>query len=77
MAIEETVNDLHIITVGKKEATDIIGLLAAQLANVALSGHQLGATPSINIVENGQVKYRIVILLEGRKIKIDKHAPMW
>lgn len=56
---------LKVIAISPKETADLIGLLAAQLANVPLvgtNGH--GAVPSINIVEHGVIKYRLALCLD-------------
>ena len=56
---------MKVISVSKKEAVDIIGLLAAQVANVTLSGNHAGAAPSLNILEHGVIKYRLLLCVES------------
>lgn len=71
MAKEDIVDQLKIITMDKQEAVDLIGLLAAQLADVALTGNMSGAAPSINVVDKGVIKYRLSFLLE-RKSEVNE-----
>jgi hypothetical protein len=68
MALEAKYKDMTTICLDRKEAADVIGLLAAQLAKVALVGNARGAMPSINVVVNGQVKYRLVLYVEPEAI---------
>lgn len=63
MATELIHNELHVISLDKKEIVDLIGLLAAQLGEVALSGNASGAIPSVNIVDKGSIKYRLAFCL--------------
>lgn len=65
MATETILSDgVRVIAVSSKETADLIGLLAAQLAQVPLCNNSAGAAPSINIVEHGIVKYQLVLCLE-------------
>lgn len=64
MATEIKFEDLKVIAVSRQEATDLIGLLVAQLAGVALVGNTGGAAPTINVVDRGQTVYRMVVTLE-------------
>lgn len=68
MAIESFHQEiqLKIYTLSPKEAVDIIGLLAAQLASVPLQGNASGATPTINIVDHGVVKHRVVFCVDNK-----------
>lgn len=66
MATETILPDgMKVIAISGKEAADMIGLLAAQLARVPLCNNASGAAPSVNIVEHGVIKYRLVLCLEG------------
>ncbi len=69
MAIEEIIDDgkTSVIALDKQEVVTIIGLLAAQLGDVTFPGNMGGATPSINIVDRGVVKYRLVLLLDKQR----------
>ena len=64
MATEVNHQELKIIAISRKEATDLIGLLVAQLADVTLVGNQGGAAPTINVVDRGRILYRLVLTLE-------------
>lgn len=54
----------QIIKLTAQEAADIIGLLAAQLADTPLVGNQAGACPTIKIVEDGRIKYALSLIIE-------------
>jgi hypothetical protein len=69
MATETIEGELHVIEVDRKEAGDLIGSLAAQLAGVRLAGHSSGAVASLNIAEHGTVKYRLLLVLESPPVK--------
>lgn len=75
MATEHVEPGLRIVSVDRKDAADLIGLLAAQLAGTALTGNMSGALPSINVVENGVVKYRLVLVLGPEKSIYDVCEP--
>lgn len=65
MATEEIVDkQLSVISLSKQEAVNLIGLLTAQLGNVALKGNASGSAPELNIIKYGQTKYRLVFCLE-------------
>lgn len=52
----------RILELSKKETTDLIGLLVAQLAGVALTGNMAGSVPTIVVEEKGVVKYRLCLV---------------
>lgn len=64
MAKETIHNELHVIEVSGKEAADLIGLLAAQLAGVPLSGNASG-----EVLKNS---YTNAVKEEARRIIEDK-----
>jgi len=70
MATECIHKKFRFITLSRKEAVDMIGLLAADLAGETLSGNASGATAAVNVVEHGAIKYRLVISTE-REINAD------
>jgi len=70
MATECIHKEVRIITLSRKEVVDMIGLLAADLAGETLSGNASGATAAVNVVEQGAIKYRLVLSTE-REIKED------
>lgn len=72
MAKEILHNESKIISASAKEIADLIGLLAAQLAEAPLIGNQSGAVPSMNISENGSVKYKLLIVLDNESRNKDK-----
>ena len=54
MAHFEDINKTDtVVLLSPKEAVDLIGLLAAQLAGVPLTVHQLGACPDIKLMDRG------------------------
>lgn len=70
MAIETLQEDgLKLIVLTAKETANLIGLLAAQLGDVPLANHQAGATPIVNVVEDGKIKYRLALMV-GRDPKV-------
>lgn len=66
MATEVIHENIRIISMDREDAANVIGLLAAQLAGTTLQGNQSGATPTINIVENGVIKYRLVLVVQEK-----------
>lgn len=66
MATESIHNDMRVITVDAQEAVNFIGLLVAQLGSKPLTGNASGAAPTINIVEDGVVKYRLLFLCQTK-----------
>ncbi len=64
MASETQHNDLRVIGLSRREALDIVAFLAAQLAGVALQNNAIGAPPSVNVMDRGVVKYRLLLGLE-------------
>ena len=54
---------LKIISLTRQETANIIGLLAAQLGDVTLRGNQGGACPDVNVLDHGNVKYRITFIV--------------
>jgi hypothetical protein len=64
MAIETKIDKNHYVQLTRKEAVDIIGLLAAQLANETLIGNQGGACPDIVVQDKGHTLYRMVFVIE-------------
>lgn len=64
MATETLHNELRVITIDPKEAADLIGLLAAQLAGKPLINNHAGAIASVNVVEHGVVKYRLCLMVD-------------
>jgi hypothetical protein len=52
-----------VITLSPSEAANVIGLLAAQLAGTPLTGNAAGAAPTLNVVEDGRIKYRLSLLV--------------
>lgn len=69
MASEIIHNELKVIAISRKEAVDLIGLLAAQLGDVTLTGNHGGACPSFWISERGQLLYRMAVVLEQENEK--------
>lgn len=67
MAREHSHDDLKVVLLSSQEVVDLIGLLAAQLAGVPLIGNQGGAFPSLNILENGRIKYRLMIGIDSKE----------
>jgi hypothetical protein len=53
--------ELRIITLTRKEATDMIALLVAELAGEVLTGNASGAIANANITEHGVIKYRMFL----------------
>jgi len=66
MASEHKLEGSLVVELDKQEAVNLIGLLTAQLARVPLQGNASGAVPSLNIVEDGVVKYRLLFLLKAK-----------
>lgn len=56
-----TDNSAKILVVSKQEASEIIGVLVAQMA-----GDPAGHVPSVWVHENGQQKYKLNILLNEK-----------
>lgn len=67
MAREHLHDALKVVLLSSQEAVDLIGLLTAQLAGVPLIGNQGGAFPTINISENGVIKYRLMIGIDSKE----------
>ena len=63
MAEEFDKDRIKTVILSRKEVSDLIGLSAAQLADEPLIGNQAGACPTINIVEHGLIKYKMVFIL--------------
>lgn len=66
MATEERVNNTRYIELTGKEAADLIGLLAAQLADEPLIGNQGGACPDVKITEMGQIKVWLSFIVDSK-----------
>lgn len=64
MAKETDQGSHKVVSVSRKEAADLAGLLIAQLADVPLEGHHAGACPTLRIVDDGKIKYLLSIVLE-------------
>lgn len=64
MASEIIHEELKVIAMSRKEAVDLIGLLAAQLGDVTLVGNQGGACPSFTVNDRGNTLYRMAFVLE-------------
>ena len=60
-AIDSEVQKVLVLT--KQEATDIIGLLAAQLGDCPLSGNDAGACPTITVTNSLGKKYDISLII--------------
>ena len=70
MATESLHNGLHIIVLSRQEAANVLGLLAAQLADVALSGNQCGAAPQFTIVRpDGSIAFRLCLTLDPKPVE--------
>ncbi len=65
MARQEAIDErTKVVELSRKEAADLIALLAGLLANAAVAGNQRGAVPEIKIVDRGVVELRLLIGLE-------------
>lgn len=69
MAIETSIEDrspnLVIFELNRKEAVDIIGLLSAQVAGVALTGNVSGSPATFNVVDRGHVLRRYIFTVKS------------
>jgi len=64
MATEIVKTDTEVvITLSPSETANVIGLLAAQLAGTPLTGNAAGAAPTLNVVEDGRIKYRLSLIV--------------
>jgi len=62
MARIDRVGSDRYIVLSREEAVSIVALLAGQLGNVPVPGHQSGACPTIRAVDGDDV-YRIHVVL--------------
>lgn len=53
----------EVVVLSPQEATDLIGLLTAQIANVALVGNQSGGAPTIVIRNSSEVATKAISFL--------------
>lgn len=75
MASEIIHEELKVIAMSRKEAVDLIGLLAAQLGDVTLSGNHGGACPSFWINDRGHLLYRMAFVLEQEENDYRNQSP--
>jgi len=66
MARVEDDDSIRIVTVSRREALNLISLLASQLADEPLPGnfHAHGEVPELNIEDRGHIMYRMVFVLD-------------
>ena len=55
---------LEVVHLTRKEAADVVALLAGLLAGKHIQGHQSGEAPVLHVVKDGQIDYCLGFIVD-------------